>query len=252
MIKKSIFIIISGLIFMFPVISQALLVLSDEPTLANAVVVTDVYGNPEAIKITGTFYDDCTHVLYDQVSEMDNTLLVQVFVKQDSFFCELNPVPFTHVVPIDSIPENFSITVGLYNASAEDDILQVYGDPMVIQWVEEGDTETENILVDISPATLNLKSKGRFVKASIELPSEYDNENMALESVRLGGEIDAEKIRSKDGIFIAKFDREDVIDYLKSMDIDPPAKVEVSIEFQFSGDTTDLTVEAKDTIKVLH
>jgi len=250
--KKIIFILISGLFLIFPVISQAYLLITQEPALTTAVIITDAYGNPESIEITGIFSDDCTQIMYDQVTEMENTLLIQIFLESSSPFCAQSYLPFTHVVEIDSIPEGSSITIGLYNGtSAIDGVVEVFGDPLVIAGINNEGTEPEEIFINIMPETLNLKSNGRFVTVSIELPEEYDNENMTLESARIDDEIKAEKMFLKKDIFIAKFNRDEVIEFLSAMGIDLPTKVELGLEFGFSGDNGLLTVKAIDTIKVV-
>ena len=250
--KKIIFILISGLFLIFPAISQAYLLISQEPTLTTAVIITDVYGKPESIEITGTFSDDCTQVMYDQVTEMENTLLIQVFLESSSTFCTPSYLPFTHVVEIDSIPEGSSITIGLYNGTpAIDGVIDLFGNPLIIAGINNKETKPEEIFINIMPATLNLKSNGRFVTVSIELPEEYDNENMTIESARIEDKIEAEKMFLKEDIFIAKFDRDEVIELLSAMGINLTTKVELGLEFEFSGDNTLLTVKAKDTIKVV-
>lgn len=254
--KKSIFVLICGLILILPVISQSAIVLNQPPTLTSADLITDAYGNPEAIEISGAFLDNCTQITGHQVTEMDNTLLVQVFVGLTSVFCTPVNIPFTHAVEINSIPEGCTITVGLYNGTAaEQGVAEIYGDLLVISVIQNrttGEEAHEGILVDIKPATLNLKSKGKYISALIDLPIEYDNENMILTTVKIGDSIEAKKIVFKKGVFIAKFKREELIGYLSSMDINTPTTVELGLEFQFFGDNTDLTVEAKDTIKILH
>lgn len=250
--KKTILILISFLVLIFPVISQAILFVPHDPILTNAVIITDAYGNPKAIEITGTFSDDCTQVMYDQVTEMDNTLLIKVFLESTSSVCAPSYLPFTHVVEIGSIPEGSNITVGLYNGTPEiEGVVEVFGDPLIIAGINNEEIESENIRIDIMPATLNLKSNGRFVTVSIELSNEYDNENMTLKTARIGDEIEAEKIYLNDGIFIAKFNRDEVVEFLSAMEIDSPTKVELGLEFEFYGDNGLLTVKAKDTIKVM-
>lgn len=250
--KKTVFILIASLFLMFPVISQAIMLPSSDPILTSAEIITDGNGNPEAIEIKGVLSNDCTQVMYDQVTVMGNTLLVQVFLESTSPFCTPAYLPFTHVVDIDSIPSGLSVTVGLYNGMpATDGVVEVFGDPIVIEQINNDATVPEEILVDIVPATVNLKSKGKFVIVSIELPNGYESQNMMLNSARMWKKIDAEKIYFTDGIFKAKFKRDKVIGYLSTMGIKSSARVEVNLELQFSGNDSFLTVEAKDTIKVL-
>jgi hypothetical protein len=253
---KTLFTILIGIISIFPVTSRAGVVLNQPPTLTDAVLITDIYGNPEAVEVSGFFLDDCTQIMDHQITEMDNTLLIQVLVETTSSFCTPTSIPFTHVIEINSISEGLTISVGLYNGTAiQQGVVEMYGDLLVIEGVVSGTNNElpENIVVDITPAALNLKSKGRFITAVIDLPDEYDNENMILDNVKIASDIEAKKIiLDKKGVFIAKFSRSEVVEYLTSLNIVPPAYVELSLVFQFSGDTTDLEVGAKDTIKVLH
>jgi len=74
--------------------------------------------------------------------------------------------------------------------------------------------------VDIDPDTLNLKSKGRWITAYIELPEGYDVNDINVSTVRLNDTIAAEQHpaevgdHDEDGIpdLMVKFDRRAVID----------------------------------------
>ena len=251
--KKTIFILITGLFMIFPVISQAFLLIGPEPvtTLTSAEILTDDNEEPVSIEITGTFSDDCTQVMGDLVTEMEDTLLIQVFLGESSSFCSQTYQPFTHLVEIDSLPQGSSITVVLYDGTPViDGVVEVIGDPLVIAGINNNETEPEEIFINIMPETLNLKSKGKFVTVSIEFPEGYNSENMTLESARIEDEIEAEKMFLKEDVFIAKFNRDEVIEFLAAMEIDYPTEVELILEFEFFGDNA-LTFEAKDTIKVI-
>ena len=78
--------------------------------------------------------------------------------------------------------------------------------------------------VDIDPNTLNLKSRGRWIKTYIELPEGYDVNNIDISTVRLNDEILAELHPTEigdydtDGIpdLMVKFNRRDLIAILSA------------------------------------
>ena len=78
--------------------------------------------------------------------------------------------------------------------------------------------------VDIDPNTLNLKSRGRWIKTYIELPEGYDVNNIDVSTVRLNDEILAELHPTEigdydiDGIpdLMVKFNRQDLIAILST------------------------------------
>lgn len=80
--------------------------------------------------------------------------------------------------------------------------------------------------IDIKPDTINLKSKGNWITAYIELPKEYDINKIDRSTILLNHEISAEIINNSDykttdqdndGILdiMVKFDREKVIEMIK-------------------------------------
>lgn len=120
--------------------------------------------------------------------------------------------------------------------------------------------KTISATVDIDPDTLNLKSKGRWVTAYIELPDGYNVEDIDCSSILLEGEIGAEScdrpIESVVGDYddddipdlMVKFDRADVIDMVRALNLDLPADVELSM----TGELTDgMPFVGSDTIRVI-
>ena len=249
--KKISLIMLTALFMFFPIIAQAIMVPSAGHTLNDAVIHTDDNGTPVSVEITGTFSDDCTEAMYNLVTEMENTLLIQVFLGSNSSYCNRDLRPFSYIVEIDSVLQNSSITVVLYDGiPGIDSFVEVIGDPLVIEGSDDNETKLEEIDINIMPETLNLKSKGKFVTVFIKPPEGYNNENMTLESAIIENEIHAEKMFFKDDIFVAKFNRNEIIELLYAMGLDFPAEVELSIDCEFFGDTA-FTAGSKDTIKVL-
>ncbi len=71
--------------------------------------------------------------------------------------------------------------------------------------------------VDIDPDTLNLKSRGKWITAYIELPEEYSVSDIDISTVELseqGFVAFAERGEVDDDVLVVKFDRSTVIEYL--------------------------------------
>ena len=100
--------------------------------------------------------------------------------------------------------------------------------------------------VDCVPDTLNLKSKGKWITCYIELPEDYEVEDIDVSMVQLShGEsgVSAAWGDVQDGVLMVKFDRSDVQDML-----DPGDEVEVTV----LGELLDGTpFEGSDTIRVI-
>ncbi len=115
--------------------------------------------------------------------------------------------------------------------------------------------------IDIDPDTLNLKSHkmmrhGRWVTSYIELPEGYDVADINVSTVLLDDAISAELRPSnigdydRDGIpdLMVKFDRPDMIDLVKALNLDLPTDVELTV----TGSLADGTqFEGSDTIRVI-
>ena len=103
---------------------------------------------------------------------------------------------------------------------------------------------------DIDPDTLNLKSKGKWVTAYIELPDDYDVNNIDVSTVMLEDQVQAEVRPTEigdydnDGIadLMVKFDRQELISLLEVGDA----------ELKVAGELYDGTpFEGSDTIRVI-
>lgn len=117
--------------------------------------------------------------------------------------------------------------------------------------------------IDIGPDTLNLKSHcchENWITTYIEMPDGYNVEDIDCSSILLEGEISPDSCDrptesvvgdyDNDGIpdLMVKFDRGDVIDLVKALNLDLPAEVELSV----TGSLTDGTqFEGSDTIRVI-
>lgn len=101
----------------------------------------------------------------------------------------------------------------------------------------------------IDPATLNLKSKGKWITSYIELPENYTVSDIDILTVKLNGEIQAELHPTEvgdhddDGIpdLMVKFDRQDVIALLSAGEA----------TLTVTGEVNEISFEGSDTIKVI-
>jgi hypothetical protein len=109
--------------------------------------------------------------------------------------------------------------------------------------------------VDVSPDTLNLKSKGNWITAYIELPAGFDAANINASSILLNGTIPIDasfvpKIGDYDKDFMpdlmVKFNRTALIQFIVSQDIEH-ANVTLTIGGQLYDDTV---FEGADMIRV--
>lgn len=99
--------------------------------------------------------------------------------------------------------------------------------------------------VDIDSDTLNLKSKGKWITAYIELPTDYDLNDIDIGTVKLlYGNTHALAVKGEiQGYFyMAKFDRNQVKDMLTG--------VEGPVELKVTGKVGDTLFEGTDSIRV--
>lgn len=107
--------------------------------------------------------------------------------------------------------------------------------------------------IDINPQTLNLKSKGRWITAYIELPDGYDVADIDVGTVTLADTISAEDHPTEvgdydeDGItdLMVKFDRQALVEYLDGT----TGEVTPTVSGELSGGTP---FEGSDTITVIN
>ena len=121
--------------------------------------------------------------------------------------------------------------------------------------------------VDFYPKTLNLKSRGTWITAYIELPEPYDVSDINVTTVFLDGAIPAESKPwaigdyDNDGIsdeLMVKFDRYTVTEHiwakLYHMGIEPSSfpKEGVEVGLTITGLLNTETFEGSDTIRVIY
>jgi len=98
--------------------------------------------------------------------------------------------------------------------------------------------------VDIEPDTLNMTSKGKWITAFIQMPEDYDMNDIDANSVYLEGEIKAEQfwLAEDNQIAIARFSREEVQAFLTV------GEVELTITGQLKD---GISFEGTDVIRVI-
>jgi len=114
--------------------------------------------------------------------------------------------------------------------------------------------------IDIDPDTLNLKSKGRWITAYIELPEGYSVDAIDVPTILLNDTISVDpevptqlEDYDTDGVpdLMVKFDRAAVITWLGTVDYgeDPGKSVEVTLVI--TGEVTGTPFEGADTVRLL-
>jgi len=99
--------------------------------------------------------------------------------------------------------------------------------------------------VDISPNTLNLKSKGRWITAFIELPEDFNIESINASTILLNNEIPAVRVRES----MVKFNRANVIEYILNS-VDTAGKF-TNVMLTVTGRLNDGTsFEGRDEIQI--
>jgi predicted GH43/DUF377 family glycosyl hydrolase len=109
-------------------------------------------------------------------------------------------------------------------------------------------------IIDIDPNTLNLKSRGKWVTAYIELPAGHDVVDINIESIKLGGTIPTNPEKNEIGDYdndgmldlMVKFDRAAVIDYIKYILGITKGKATLEV----TGEITGNSFRGSDTIRV--
>ena len=139
--------------------------------------------------------------------------------------------------------------VAIYNiALTPDEIEQHYENGLEGKGYFEDVIEAE---IDIDPDTLNLKGKGIWITAYIELPENYDVNDIDVNIILLNGEVSAESKPTEiddydiDEIpdLMVKFDKSDVCEILETGN---------EVEITITGELIDGTqFEGSDTIRVI-
>ncbi len=95
--------------------------------------------------------------------------------------------------------------------------------------------------VDIDPDTLNLRSKGKWITAYIELPEPYDVKDIKVDTITLNG-LPVERADVQDGVLMVKFDRQAVQAMVSEGD---------DVELTVTGEVNWIPFEGSDTIRVI-
>lgn len=106
--------------------------------------------------------------------------------------------------------------------------------------------------IDIDPDTLNLNSKGKWITCYIELPEDYDVEDIDVSTIKLNDQVPAESRPTgigdcdDDGIaeLMVKFDRSAVQEILEAGN-----EVEITLTGELEDDTK---FEGSDTVRVIN
>ncbi len=101
--------------------------------------------------------------------------------------------------------------------------------------------------VEISPNTLNVQSKGRWISCLIRLPEPYDIADIEPNSVLLEGEIEPDWLRldEVDDVAVVKFSRQELQDILEQSGVTGLVQLKVTGEL-----TDDTAFEGTDVIRV--
>lgn len=135
--------------------------------------------------------------------------------------------------------------------------LEQYGEPQYVG-LSEGlagrDETVDNSSIastcKLTPRTLNLKSKGKWISANIKLPNNYSVNDIDLQSVKLEDTVAAEKPKVQSGALKVKFSRQSVIELIEGMDIDYPQNIELTISGKLN-DENGTSFVATDTIRAI-
>lgn len=134
-----------------------------------------------------------------------------------------------------------------YNFRGSIDELRIYNRALLEPEIQElfMDSCTIEATIDIDPDTLNLKSKGKWITAYIQLPDEFDVNEIDVDTIKLHynmGKVHAKRGVVQENIFVAKFDRSQVKELLTSQ----TGYYELSV----NGEVEGKTFEGFDIIKV--
>jgi len=122
----------------------------------------------------------------------------------------------------NTLDEDFSEARLFYSLMADGD-----GKPDITYSATIGDITTNILLpihatVDIKPETLNFKGNGKYITAYISLPEGYSVEDIDVATVMLKHEkftLGAVWGDVQDGVFMVKFDRTEMVEYLGDPDV---------------------------------
>ena len=106
--------------------------------------------------------------------------------------------------------------------------------------------------VKISPQTLNLKSKGRWITVHIELSEGYNAADIDVSTIRLDGVVTPETTKgSGEGKLLLKFSRAAVITHIQNTYGTTGSKFS-EVTLTITGEVAGTTFESSDTVRVKH
>ena len=122
--------------------------------------------------------------------------------------------------------------------------------PMLAQ---SADASAVSATVDIRPNTLNLKSKGRWITALIQLPEGYSLGSIDITTLKLNDTITAVwvGIDQNRNVMIVRFRRSEVISLIRSASILDSSKVGNATFILTGSLANDASFEGGDTIRVM-
>ena len=137
-------------------------------------------------------------------------------------------------------PGNYTITFSLIEAPDGEVIADI--------------TETVHVtvrpveaIVTVDPETLDLKARGKWITAYIELPEKYAVEDIDIGTVQLlydGNQLDADWGDVQDGVLMVKFDRATVAGWFEDLH-------DEEVELTVAGEVNGIQFEGTDTIRVI-
>lgn len=133
------------------------------------------------------------------------------------------------------------------------DEISIYNRALSVEEIKAHYEEVEVVkaTIDIDPDTLNLASKGRWITAYVELPSEYDARNINIFTVRLNAIISAETQPTE----IGDYDKGGIADLMVKFDrsaVEKVVPVGDKVTITISGQLSDgKKFEGTDTIRVI-
>jgi len=106
--------------------------------------------------------------------------------------------------------------------------------------------------VKISPQTLNLKSKGRWITVHIELSEGYSAADIDFSTIRLDDTVEPETTKgSEEGKLVIKFSRAAVSTHIQNTYGNTGSKFS-EVTLTITGEVAGTTFESSDTIRVKH
>ena len=212
-------------------------------TIDNVVITPEMPGPGDDIVITvkGTFLDGCERETSTLVTRMDNEILLQIFTVPTEGSCPLVITQFESNETIGPLGEGvFNLTTILYEGTPcldEGATLHDYDKTTIGE-------EPLEIMIFITPRTINLKRQGRYIKCLIRMPLEHNVDKIDTTSLLLDDTVSPVNVKTGDVMIVAVFDTKELTDILEPGD---------SVEITLTGKLTDgVPFTATDTVRVIN